>query len=84
VSPAGLSVLHQNVICCTEGIALVGGLVAGSGNDLLSTALIEAAAALVAEPEMDTTSDAVCTCGHHLRCLLPLPSRSAGLETVLH
>jgi hypothetical protein len=42
--------------------ALVGGLVASSGNELLSTALIEAAAALVAEPEMATTSEIVRTC----------------------
>ena len=42
--------------------ALVDGLVASSGNELLSVALIEAAAALVAEPEAATTSEAVRTC----------------------
>jgi hypothetical protein len=42
--------------------ALVGGLVASGGNELLSTALIEATAALVSEPEMATTSETVHTC----------------------
>ena len=43
-----------------EGLA--DGLLASANNELLSGCLIEAAAALVAEPEAKTTPDAILTC----------------------
>lgn len=42
--------------------ALVGGLIASSRNQLLCLALVDAVAALVAEPENCNTPDAVQTC----------------------
>lgn len=54
---------------------LVSGLIASVNNELLSGALIEAVAALVAEPEAQSTPDAILTCAHqaplrHTACVV--------------
>lgn len=48
--------------CFAHVEALVAGLIASSGNELLCVTLVEATAALVAEPECRNTPDVVQKC----------------------
>ena len=52
--------------CFAHVEALVGGLIASASNELLCLTLVEATAALVAEPESQNTPEVVQKCAHFL------------------